>query len=213
KSFDQNSMMFHWKYMNDKLPEGRKDQIGWIVSRIDDASQSPRIAKAIDDMFDSGDPQTMTQSERELNNSFLAMFEAVLDALNIVSLVIVAIMGLILGNTIAMNVRERTSEYGTLRAMGFEPGHIRTFIVSEAAFVGLLGGIAGLVLASLMLYGMIQPAIDQGSLSSLLPFVEITPANALLGLGLAILVGVVASLVPAYRAALLSVTDALRRIG
>jgi putative ABC transport system permease protein len=141
------------------------------------------------------------------------MFEAVLDALNIVSIVILAIMALILGNTIAMNVRERTSEYGVLRAMGFEPGHVRRFIVSEAAFVGLLGGIAGLALASLLLYGVIQPFVDQGSLSSLLPFVEVTPRNALLGVGLAILLGVSASLVPAYRAARLSVTDALRRIG
>jgi putative ABC transport system permease protein len=112
-----------------------------------------------------------------------------------------------------MNVRERTNEYGTLRAVGFEPGHILRFIVSEAAFVGLLGGLAGLGLAALLIYGVIAPLITQGSLASILPFVDITPLNAGAGVGLAILLGVVASLVPAYRATRMSVTDALRRIG
>jgi putative ABC transport system permease protein len=213
KSVDQSSLLFHWKYMNDALPERRKDQIGWVISRIDEPSQSPRIAKAIDDMFDVQDTQTLTQSERQLNNSFLAMFEAVLKALGLVSLVILAIMMLILGNTIAMNVRERTHEYGTLRAIGFEPGQIATFIVSEAAFVGLLGGLAGLALSALLIYGIISPMVNQGSLSAILPFVDITPVNAVAGVGLALVLGVVASFVPAFRASKLAVTDALRRIG
>ena len=48
------------------------------------------------------------QDERAFNASFLAVFSAILDALNIVSIIILVIMMLILGNTIAMGVRERT---------------------------------------------------------------------------------------------------------
>ncbi len=44
--------------------------------------------------------------------------------MDIVSVVILLIMMLILGNTIAMGVRERTSEYGVLRAIGFLPEHV-----------------------------------------------------------------------------------------
>ena len=57
---------------------------------------------------------------------------AILTALDVVSVIILVIMMLILGNTIAMGVRERTTEYGVLRAIGFLPGHIRLFIVGEA---------------------------------------------------------------------------------
>ena len=49
------------------------------------------------------------------------MFSAILTALDIVSIIILLIMMLILGNTIAMGVRERTREYGVLRAIGFSP--------------------------------------------------------------------------------------------
>src|SRR5262249_51594323 len=174
-SFDQSSLLFHWKYMNDALPERRKDQIGWVVSRIDDPGKGPGISKKIDDTFEVNDTQTITQSERQLNNSFLAMFEAVLKAPSLVALIHPGIMMLIPGNTIAMNVRERTNEYGTLRAIGFEPSHVARFVVSEAAFVGLLGGLAGLALAGLLVYGVLGPFVTQGSLSALLPFVEITP--------------------------------------
>ena len=74
---------------------------------------------------------------------FGGMFSAILKVIDVVSIIILVIMMLILGNTIAMGVRERTHEYGTLLALGFEPAHIGRLIVLESAFVGLLGGIAG----------------------------------------------------------------------
>ena len=55
-----------------------------------------------------------------------------LSALDVISLIILLIMMMLIGNTIAMGVRERTREYGVLRALGFRPGHIRTFIMGEA---------------------------------------------------------------------------------
>src|SRR5208282_828492 len=102
------------------------------VSSINDPSQSAAISDRIDKLFDDSDQQTTTMSEQALNNSFLAGFSAILEALDIVSIIILLIMMLILGNTIAMGVRERTTEYGVLRALGFQPGHIRSFIVGEA---------------------------------------------------------------------------------
>ncbi len=76
-------------------------------------------------------------SEAALNQSFLGMFSAVLKAVDVVSVVMILIMGLIVGNTIAMGVRERTNEYGVLRAIGFLPKHIAQFVLGEAAAIGL----------------------------------------------------------------------------
>ena len=105
--------------------------VGWIVANIADASQSGRISKEVDAKFENRDLQTITMSEAALNQSFLGMFSAVLKAIDIVSVVITLIMALIVGNTIAMGVRERTNEYGVLRAIGFLPGHIARFILVE----------------------------------------------------------------------------------
>jgi putative ABC transport system permease protein len=75
-------------------------------------------------------------SERALNLSFMGMLSALLTALDVISIIILFIMMMMIGNTIAMGVRERTREYGVLRALGFVPAHIRTFVIGEAAVLG-----------------------------------------------------------------------------
>jgi putative ABC transport system permease protein len=212
KSWDRSSMVFHWDYLNNSLPERRRDEIGWIASRIDDPSKSGDISKAIDSYFDERDVQTLTMSEKALNNSFIAMFSAVLTALNWVSVVIMLVMMLILGNTIAMGVRERTSEYGVLRAIGFLPKHISGFILGEGAIVGLIGGLAGLAL-SVLIVGGLQKFVEEGPMSGFFPYFRLQPTSIVVALVLAVVLGLIASFVPAWRASRLSVTNALRRLG
>jgi putative ABC transport system permease protein len=212
KAFDRSQFLFRWDYLNNKVPEMRRDEIGWILSRVDDPSRSAAVTQAIDRIFEDHDNQTLSQSERALNTSFMGMFSAVLAALDIVSLVILLIMMLILGNTIAMGVRERTYEYGVMRAIGFLPRHVTMFIVGEGLFVGLLGGLAGLALA-LPIIGGAGRWIEEGQMASIFPFFRIQATAALAAILFAVLLGGVASLVPAFRASRLSVTDALRRVG
>ena len=122
RSVDRSTLLFHWDYLNDALPAARRDKVGWIVSRVDEPGAVGRTsAWRSTSVFDERDTQTLSQDERSFNASFLAMFSAILKAMDIVSAVILVIMTLILGNTIAMGVRERTSEYGVLRAIGFLP--------------------------------------------------------------------------------------------
>ena len=117
RSVDRSTFLFHWDYLERLAArQRRRDQVGWIVSRVDDPARVADIGVALDKMFDERDTPTLSQDERSFNASFLAMFSAILKAMDIISVVILVIMMLILGNTIAMGVRERTSEYGVLRA-------------------------------------------------------------------------------------------------
>jgi putative ABC transport system permease protein len=214
KAVDRSTFLFRWDYFNDKLPSTSpgKDHIGWIISRIDDPGKSGEISKRIDDMFSVYDEETLTMSERALQQQFLGTLSAILTVIDYVSVLILVIMLLILGNTIAMGVRERTHEYGTLRAIGFEPRHVSRLIVLESAFVGLVGGLTGLALGSLFING-IRPVLEEGGLAVYFPFFQLAPLTAVVGVALAVLVGALAAAIPAYRAARLSVTDALRRVG
>jgi putative ABC transport system permease protein len=209
-SVPRTNFWFHWSYMNDGLPARQKDKIGWIVSRIDDSSQSAAISDRIDKLFDDSDMQTATMSEQALNNSFLAGFSAVLDALNIVSVIILVIMMLILGNTIAMGVRERTTEYGVLRALGFQPGHIRSFIVGEALTLSLLSAGLGLLLAFPLIAGMGKWLEE--NMGQFFPVFRMTAPTAIAAVVLTLALGALASLIPAIRAGQMQVTEALRRI-
>jgi putative ABC transport system permease protein len=212
KSFDQSSMLFHYDYLNETLPETRRDQIGWIASRVEDGARGADVSAAIDRLFDDHDNQTLTMSERALNLSFLGMFSAVLKAIDIVSLIILLILMMILANTIAMGVRERTNEYGALRALGFSPGHIRFFIVGESTTVGLLAGLVGVAIAWPLVNKGVSAVIEE-NMGGMFPYFRIEPVTIALALGLAVLLGALAGLVPAIQAGRLTVVNALRRIG
>ncbi|MCC6749251.1 MAG: ABC transporter permease [Deltaproteobacteria bacterium] len=212
KSVDRSTFFFHWDYMNQSIPEARRDQIGWVVFRVDDPTRSADLAQVVDRHFDTRDVQTLSQSERAFNLSFLGMISTVLKAIDIISIVILAIMMLVLGNTIAMGVRERINEHGVLRAIGFSPMQIASAVVMESVVLGLLGGGVGLLIA----YPFLEKGLGrwlEENLGALFPFVRVGTSTAILALGLAVLLSLVASLPPAYRAFRLRVVDALRRIG
>jgi putative ABC transport system permease protein len=206
----RNNFWFHWDYLNDGVSVRQKDKIGWIVSRIDDPSQSAAISDRIDKLFDDSDVQTETMSEQAMNNSFLGGISAVLDALNIVSIIILVIMMLILGNTIAMGVRERTTEYGVLRALGFQPAHIRWFIVGEALTLSLIAGALGLLLAVPLVDGL--GSWLEENMAQFFPSFRMSPITAVAAVLLTLGLGAMASLIPAVRAGRMPVTVALRRI-
>jgi putative ABC transport system permease protein len=211
KSVDRSTMVFHWKYLNDRAPEPLKEQIGWIVARVADPTQSGALAASIDRYFDSRDVQTLSQSERAFNLSFLGMFSAVLKAIDIVSIAIMVIMMLILGNTIAMGVRERTSELGILRALGFSPAQIVAMILGEAGLVGLLAAGVGL--------GIAYPFVHQGmgryveeNMGAIFPFFRINTAIALAAVSLSVGLGLAAALPTALRVWRLKTVDAIRHV-
>jgi putative ABC transport system permease protein len=212
KSIDRSQLFFHWAYLNETLPERRKDMIGWITSRVSNPDQSANISAAIDKIFDEKDVQTTTMSERAMNNSFMAMFSAILRAMDIVSIIILLIMMLILGNTIAMGVRERTREYGVLRALGFSGGHVRWFVLGEALTIGLLAGVLGLVFS----YPVIQLGMSrwlEENMGAWFPYFRLNAGTAAVAVALSIGLGAVSAIIPAVQASKLSVIDALRRVG
>lgn len=215
RSIDRTSFYFHYDYLNEWSRQNyptEADTVGWITTRIDKGANAAAVAKRIDQHFDERDVQTMSQDERAFATSFLGMISAILRALDIVSIVIMLIMMLILGNTIAMGVRERTHEYGVLRAIGFLPQHLILFVLGEAAIIGFLGGVLGL--------GLAYPLVEQGmgrfleeNMGNFFPYFRIPPETWGISMGLSVGLGLLAAALPAYQAAKLNVVDSLRSVG
>jgi putative ABC transport system permease protein len=212
KSLDRSQFIFHWSYMNDSIPEARRDTIGWVMTRVEDASKSADLSSRIDTIFDERDTQTVTMSERNMQLSFMAMFGAILTLLNIVSVIILVIMLMILGNTIAMGVRERTREYAVLRAVGFLPSHIRLFVLGEATALGIVAGLVGIGIAYPLVNHLLGRAIEE-NMSAWFPYFRVEPSVALSALAIALVLAAGAALIPAIQAGRVSVIDALRRVG
>jgi putative ABC transport system permease protein len=141
----------------------------------------------------------------------MAMLSALLTALQVVSAIIMIIMALVIGNTIAMGVRERTHEYGVLRAVGFTAGHVRFLVVAEALVTGAIAAIVGVGLA----YPIVQFGLGrwlEENMGAFFPYFRIEPITASIAAGLAFLLALAAGLLPAWSASRLKVTDALRRL-
>jgi putative ABC transport system permease protein len=215
RAVDAAQFLFHWSFLNRWLEANQPsdaNQIGWIASTVSSADRSADVASQIDAHFESQDVQTRTLNERAMQAEFMGSFAAILTALDVVSLVILVIMMLILGNTIAMGVRERTNEYGVLLALGFRPKHIAGFVLGEGLTIGLLGGAVGLMLS--------YPIVDQGmgrfieeNMGAWFPYFRVPTDVALLALGMAGLLAAAAAAIPAWQASRLDVIDALRRLG
>jgi putative ABC transport system permease protein len=215
KSVDRSSFAFHYDYLNESpqaAAAGTKDMVGFIVARVDDPGRAAEVAKVIDKRFEERDIQTLSMSERAMNTSFIGMISAVLKAVDAVSLVILAIMVLILGNTVAMGVRERTHEYGVLRAIGFLPKHLAGFVVGEAVAVSVCGGVLGIMVSYPFVQELVGRYLEE-NMGAFFPFFRIEPGTVVWAIVLATLLGAAAAAVPAYNASRLKVVDALRRTG
>jgi putative ABC transport system permease protein len=207
---DRSTLFFRWDYKNERVPERQRDLIGWVFTRVDDPASSASVSRAIDALFDEREVRTATMSERAANGTLLGGVSAILSALDIVSILVLTIMTLILGNTIAMGVREQTTEYGVMLVLGFEPRHVRLLVVAEAVSLSVCGGLLGLVLA----YPLVQLGLGQWlevNIGQFFPAFRIAPRTMLTASGLSFALGAVAAWPPAMQVGRMSVIDAIRR--
>jgi ABC-type lipoprotein release transport system permease subunit len=112
-------------------------------------------------------------------------------------------------NTMYRIVASRTREVGTLRAIGFSRRAILLAFVAESALVGLVGGVLGCLLAS-MLHGFSTSTANLQSFSEVAFAFRMTPAIVGRCLAFALAVGFLGGLLPALRAARLPIVTALR---
>jgi putative ABC transport system permease protein len=204
---DEKVLFFHYDYLNESAPAWAKDQVGTVGILAKSVDDVPRIGQAVDAMFLNTDAPTKTETEREFAISFEAMLGGVKQFMFGIMGAITFSLLLVMANSMAMSVRERTREVGTLKALGFQRSTIAWLFVGESLVVALVGGALG-VGGSLLAFSSVD-------LSLYLPnFAEFTPAPETLGaaFGGAVLVGVVSVAYSAYRVSRLTIAEALRRV-
>jgi putative ABC transport system permease protein len=208
--FAERQVWLHYRYFNRTLPKQEQDRVHWIAVEIVEPNQGGRIAQAIDARFDAAPDQTRSLEDRVAVQAAIGSFSAILTALDVVSYLILAVVMSIVGNTLAMNVRERTHEYGVMRAIGFGSRQLGLLVLAEAALLGLLGAAIGLGLSYPLFEGIVSHALqDAMNFPPIVIHRRVAWLAVALGLGLSVL----GAAVPIYRVAQLRVTDALRRLG
>ena len=204
---DETQFYFHWDYLNEavkvKYPR-RGDQIGMYFIEIRDPSQAAQISQDVDATFKNSLAETLTETEKAFQLGFIAMTEAILLAVQAVSFVVIIIIMAVMANTMAMTARERYGEYATLKALGFANGFVALLIFGESLAIALVGGVLGILLTFPL------AAAFAGALGTLFPVFFVSQETVLMQLGAALVVGLVAAGVPAWRAARVRIVDGLR---
>jgi putative ABC transport system permease protein len=203
---DETQFWFQWDYFEEKVPDRVKGQIGWYVLRVDNPDDSPRIAKAIDAEFANSPNETKTETESAFAANWVKQFGNIQFLIGSIGSVVFFTLLLVTGNTMAISVRERTSELAVFKAIGFSDRAVLFFVLAEALAIALFGGLLG-ILGALILV----PALGK-ALSGLLPSIVLAPSMLVSGLVLAFVVGFASGVIPGISAMRLRVVNALRRV-
>jgi putative ABC transport system permease protein len=203
---DENQFWIRWDYLNEKVQDYMKWQVGWYVIRAESAVDSVRIAEAIDQEFANSPHETKTQVESVFVADILKQFGNIQSLILLIGAVVFLTLLLVTGNTLAIAVRERTREFAVFKALGFSDLTLLAFVLVEALVPAVFGGIFGLGLA-----WMAMPVVAK-VLSGILPNLAVSPQMLLFGLLAALVLGTISGLIPGIIAMRMRVINALRAV-
>ena len=202
---------FQWNYINEYLLKRfprRADQIGIFNIEVTDPGRIADIARTIDAEFKNSLAETLTETEKSFQLGFIAQSEAIVVAIRVVSFVVIFIIMAVVANTMAMTARERLAEYATLKAMGFSPGFVAALVFGEAMMLALIGAGIGILLTFPAAHGF--AASPAGAVFAVF---NVSWTTVAMQVACALVVGVVAALVPGWRSANIKIVDGLRHAG
>ena len=201
---DNQTLLFQWKYLDER--QLVKSQVGWIVSEVANPDQAVAVANAIDKRFENTPNETKTDTEKAFASQFASMFGNLDLLLGSIAVAVVITTLFVAGNTMAMSVRERTTEIAVMRTLGYPALTIFFLVAGEALLMSVVGGLLGAGLAALI----VNPRVFGGG--GFIPPFSVGPAIIGVGIALSALIGLLAGTIPATMASRLKIVDALRRV-
>jgi putative ABC transport system permease protein len=143
------------------------------------------------------DEQQFADQQRAPIDQLVLMVDALLGLA-----LVIAVLGIV--NTLALSIIERTREIGLLRAIGLGRGQLRLMVTLESVVMAVLGAVLGVALGICFGMAMMYAVRDQGLNVIAVPWTQLV-----VFLGLAVVIGVLAAVLPARRAARLDVLTAI----
>ncbi len=208
KDPDQPSTVMYFQHDYWQELRGNPGDVGSFWLRLKNPADVPRVMRAVDQMFYNSDHETKTETEKAFQLQFVSMLGNIQSlAIFVGTLAVVSIL-LIVGNTMAMAVRERTSEVAVLKTLGFTASQVLALVLGESMAIACLGGGLGILAALAM-----TPALRAAG--QFAPFLQgYKPALPIfvLAAGLTLGIGLLAGAIPAWNSSRLRVVEGLRKV-
>jgi putative ABC transport system permease protein len=179
----------------------RGDGVSFILAVPDPKTDPDDLAKRIELNVEKVKTFSPTELRKQIEQSLV-----IFSLITVSAAVLAAIIGgLSVMNTMLMSVSERTKEFGLMKALGAETRDILFLTMGEAAIMGILGGIFGIIGGGALVYYLNDFLATRGTV-----LFTITPRLLVIAMVFATLLGVISGTYPAYRAAKMSPMEALR---
>jgi len=210
KTVDETTFFFHWDYLNEKMKKTspmRADQIGFYMIGVTKPDIAADVVVNIDKTFRNSIAETLTETEKAFQMGWIAMSQAIVTAIQLVSFVVIIIIMAVMANTMAMTARERIGEYAIFKTLGFGGSYIAALIFGESLIISMIGCAFGIALTF-----PAAKAFGQ-ELSTFFPIFNVATETIYMDIAAALVVGTVAGFFPAWRSTRIRIADGLRRIG
>ncbi len=201
---DSGSMLFHYEYF-DEARQWDKGTIGWLMIKVEDPAKAAQVAEDIDALFVNSPAETKTSTEKAFMESFMKQFGDVGAITTMILGAVFFTMLLVAANTMAQAVRERIPEMAILKTLGFSNHSVLMMILAESVLMAMLGGLAGLVLAWLLVNGIAT------QVAAFLPGFSMPASVWVNGIVAIVLLGGLAGLIPALQGMRLNIVTGLGR--
>lgn len=210
KTIDESQFFFHWDYLNEtmkKVQSRRADQVGFYIIGTSSPDIAASTSKLVDNLFKNSFAETLTETEKAFQMSFIALSQTILTVIQLVSLVVIVIILAVVANTMAMSVRERMSEYAVFKTLGFGGFYLSLLILGESLLITAIGCAMGIIATF--------PAADAFSraVGDFFPIFNISSRTIYLDILAALIVGLVAAVFPIWRAISVPIASGLGRVG
>ena len=200
---DKTQFFFRYEYL-DENRRGGEGLVGWYIVKIGDPGAAQQMGAKFDDMFANSSAETKTTTEKGFVEGFAKQVGDIGAIMISITIAVLFTMILVAANTMAQSVRERTSEVGVLKTLGFSNASILVLVLSESLLIAVIGGGLGLFTA----WAIVQQGDPTGGM---LPIFVLPTRDVVLGSALVVGLGLLAGALPAMNAMNLKITDALRR--
>jgi putative ABC transport system permease protein len=184
---------------------------GMIWVRAADPSRVNAIMRTIDDLSRNSEAETACETEKSFFSNMFGSLQGFVTIILIVTALVALCIVFIAANTASMAVRERAGEIAVLKAIGFGRRVIFATLLAETAVLSIVAGGAGVLTAVAITRALRVFSGWSEALGPLGAFIVTTPV-IVQGIGLSLLVGMLAGVVPAYGAARKPVVETLHEI-
>lgn len=188
-----------------------------IIVFLKDTKDTDKVASMLAEVINKNKMDLELKTWSELAEFYWKVVGVYHGIFNVVKVIISVIALFSIANTITMSVYERVREIGTMRAIGTTRGRIITLFITEGALVGVFGGLLGIFVGILVahiinmsggIYISPPPGMSRGYISLIL----IVPKVVFYAFSSIVVVAILSSIYPAYKASRLKIVEALQHV-